>query len=146
MWIDLFSRHVVGWTLGSTVEAALVIEALNRALGHHQVEREQLLIHTDQGSQARATDYLQLLEGRKISCSISAKGCWWDDAVVEIFSSTLKLELNLDDDREVLISPQQLQRDWAFWIDGHYNRERRHSTIDFEQQLIAAHSPAHVEP
>jgi transposase InsO family protein len=62
---------------------------------------------------------------------MSANGCCWDNAVVESFFSTLKLELDLDDDRDVLISPQQLQRDLAFWIEGDYSRERRHSTIGY---------------
>jgi putative transposase len=143
VWIDLFSRRVVGWKLDHRMDAALVIEALNRALGHRQVEPEKLLLHTDQGSQYRATDYRDLLREQKIVCSMSAKGCCWDNAVVESFFSTLKLELGLDDNREELISHQQLQRDLAFWIEGYYNRERRHSTIgylspiDYEQQLIA---------
>jgi putative transposase len=106
VWIDLFSRRVVGWALDQRMDAALVIEALSRALGHRQVEPEQLLIHTDQGSQYRANDYRELLQKEKITCSMSAKGCCWDNAVVESFFSTLKL--NLDDDREILISPQQL--------------------------------------
>lgn len=73
-----------------------------------------------------------------------AKGCYWDNAVVDSFFSTLKLMLDLDDHRDALISPQQLQRDLAFWIEGFYNRERRLSTIGFltpieyEQQFIAA--------
>ena len=144
VWIDLYSRRVVGWKLEQRMDADLVIEALNRALGQRQVEPEQLLIHTDQGSQYRATDYRTLLQKRQILCSMSAKGCCWDNAVVESFFSTLKLELDLDDQREVLISPQQLQREVAFWIEGYYNRERRHSTIgylspiDYEQRFIAA--------
>ncbi|MGB8167380.1 MAG: IS3 family transposase [Chthoniobacteraceae bacterium] len=152
VWIDLFSRRVVGWKLEQTMGASMVIEALNRALGHRRVKPEQLLIHTDQGSQYRASDYRQLLEEHKITCSMSAMGCCWDNAVVESFFSTLKLELDLDDDREVLISPQQLQRDLAFWIEGYYNRERRHSTIDYlspinyEQQFITARTLTHVEP
>jgi putative transposase len=64
--------------------------------------------------------------------------------VVESFFSTLKHELDLDDDAETLNRPQQLIRNLAFWIDGYYNRERRHSTIgylspiDYEQQFIAS--------
>jgi transposase InsO family protein len=131
VWIDLYSRRVVGWAMGATMEATLVLEALNRALGHRWIEPDQLLIHTDLGSQYRATAYRQLLEGRKISCSMSAKGCCWDNAVVESFFSTLKNELGLDDDAEILNSPQQLIRHLAFWIDGYYNRERRHSTIGY---------------
>ncbi len=92
----------------------MVLETLNRALGHRQIEPDQLLIHNDQGSQYRATAYRQLLEGRKISCSMSAKGCSWDNAVVESFFSTLKHELELDDDAVTLNSPQQLIRHLAF--------------------------------
>jgi transposase InsO family protein len=51
VWIDLYSRRVVGWAMGATMEATLVLEALNRALGHRQIKPDQLLIHTDQGSQ-----------------------------------------------------------------------------------------------
>jgi transposase InsO family protein len=54
VWIDLYSRRVVGWAIGATMEATLVLEALHRALGHRQIEPDQLLIHTDQGSQYHA--------------------------------------------------------------------------------------------
>jgi putative transposase len=70
------------------------------------VEPEQLLIHTDQGSQYRATTYRQLLAARGITCSMSAKGCCWDSAVVESQFSTLKHELGLDDGAETRISPR----------------------------------------
>ena len=113
------------------MDATLVIEALNRALSHRRVEPKQLLVHTDQGSQYRATDYHDLLQEHGLLCSMSVKGCCWDNAVVESFFSTLKLELNLDHNRETLIAPQQLQRDLAFWIEDYYNRERCHSTIDY---------------
>ncbi|MCP9849696.1 hypothetical protein [Cyanobium sp. Morenito 9A2] len=60
--------------------------------------------------------------------------------------------MDLDDNREELISPQQLQRDLAFWIEGFYNRERRHSTIgcirpiDCEQRFIATFTITPVNP
>jgi transposase InsO family protein len=106
VWIDPYSRRVVGW-----------------ALGH-----------------------------RKISCSMSAKGCCWENAVVESFFSTLKHELGLDDEAEILNSPQHLIRQLAFWIDGYYNHERRHSTIgyhssiDYEQQFINTRTLTPVMP
>jgi transposase InsO family protein len=83
---------------------------------------------------------------------MSAKGCCWDNAVVESFFSTLKHELDLDDDAEALISTKQLQSRLAFWIDGYYNRERSHSTIgylspiDYEQQYIAARTLTPARP
>ena len=152
VWMDLFSRRVVGWTLGASMEASLVMEALNRALGQRQVEPEQLLIHSDQGSQYRATAYRELLEAHGITGSMSAKGCCWDNAVVESLFSTLKHELGLDDDAETRISPRQLQRELAFWIDGYYNRERRHSTlnylspIDYEQQFVTTRTLSIADP
>jgi transposase InsO family protein len=152
VWIDLYSRRVVGWAMGSAMETTLVLEALNRALGHRQIEPDQLLIHTDLGSQYRARAYRQLLEARKISYSMSGKGCCWDNAVVESFFSTLKHELGLDDAAEILNSPQQLIRQMAFWIDGYYNRERRHSTIgylspiNYEQQYVTARTLTTVGP
>lgn len=84
-----------------------------------------------------------MLADHEIVYSMSTQGRCWDHVVVESFFSTLKLELNLDDNREDLISPQQLQRDLAFWFEGYYNRERRHSTIgyfspiDYEQRAVA---------
>lgn len=113
------------------MDAALVIEALSRALGHRRVEPEMLLIHTDQGSQYRATDHRDLLAKREIVCNMSARGFCRDNAVVERFFSSLKLELDFDDEREEPISPQNRQRELAFWIDGYDNRERRHSTIGY---------------
>jgi putative transposase len=89
---------------------------------------------------------------RKISSSMSANGCCLDIAVVESFFSTLKNELGLDDDAKTQNSPKQLIRNLAFWIDGYYNRERRHSTIgylspiDYEQQFVNASTLSHVEP
>ncbi len=86
---------VVGWKLDHRMDAALVVEALHRAFGLRQLEPEPetLLHHTDQGSQYRATDYRDLLGKHEIICSMSAKGCCWDNAVVESFFSTMKLEL-----------------------------------------------------
>jgi putative transposase len=152
VWIDLYRRRVVGWAMGATMEATLVLRALNRALGHRQIEPDQLLIHTDQGSQYRAMTYRQLLEGRKITCSMSAKGCCWGNAVVESFFSTLKHEVKLDDNAATLNTPQQLIRHLAFWIDGYYTHERRHSTIgyfspiDYEQQFVNTRTLTPVEP
>ena len=67
----------------------MVIEALSLALGLRQVEPETLLLHTDRGSQYRATDYRDLLGKHENVCSMSAKGCCWDNAVVESVISTM---------------------------------------------------------
>jgi transposase InsO family protein len=87
--IDLFSRRMVCSKLNHRMDAALVIEAIHRHLGQRQVEAEQLLGHTDQGRQYRASDYRDLLSKHEIRCSMSAKACCRDAPVVESFFSTL---------------------------------------------------------
>ena len=72
------------------MDAAMVSEALHRALCHRRVEPETLVLHTDQDSQVRATDNRNLLRKHEIVCSMPAKGCCWENAVVESFLSTLK--------------------------------------------------------
>jgi transposase InsO family protein len=73
---------------------------------------------------------------------MSGKGCRWDNAVVESFLYTLKHELDLNDDAKTLSIPRGLVSNLAFWVDGYYKRERRHSStaylgpIDYEQQFI----------
>jgi len=87
--IDLSSRRVVGWAMGRTMDTTLVMEALKRALGHRQIEPDQLQIHTNEGSQYRANADRLVLEIHTINTSMSAKGCCWDNAVVDSFFSTL---------------------------------------------------------
>jgi putative transposase len=112
------------------MEASLVLEPLNRDLVQLQVKPELQLIHTKQDRQYQAVAFRELLATNGITTSMSAKGCCWDNAVMESLFSTLKHELGLEDDVETRISPQQLQRDLAFWIDEYYNLERRHSTFN----------------
>ncbi len=92
----------------------MVLEALNRALGHRQIEPDQLLIHTDEERYYRATAYLQLLKALNISCTMSAKGCRWVNGLVKSFFSILKHELELDEEALSLNSSQQLIRHLAF--------------------------------
>ena len=129
MWIDLYSRRVVGWKLGVSMEASLVIEALNRATGARSVNLERLMIHTDQGSQYTGRAFQQKLVDKEITCSMSRKGNCWDNACVESFFATLKDELDVE--LGLLRTPDELLRDLAFWIDGYYNPERRHSSIGY---------------
>jgi putative transposase len=117
-----------------------------------QPKKQGVLRKSLESEQNRATAYRQLLENHKISCSMSAKGCCLDNAVVKSFFSTLKHEYGLDSDAEDLFASQQLQSQLAFWIDGYYNRERRHSTIDYlspieyEQQYVTTRTLTTASP
>ena len=90
--LDLFSRQVVGWAMGQTIDTQLVLGALDMALKSRKPP-QGLLHHSDRGSQYASADYQRALEQRGIRCSMSRKGNCWDNAVVESFFSSLKMEL-----------------------------------------------------
>ena len=138
--LDLCSRRVVGWAASTALDRALVQTALDRALAIRQ-PATGLLHHSDRGSQYASGNYQARLAARGIVCSMSRKGDCWDNAVVESFFATLKRELV---HRARWSTQGALTRALADYIDGWYNRERRHSTlgylspIAYEQQLIRA--------
>jgi putative transposase len=138
VWMDLHSRRIIGWALGDTLESSLVTEALERAFGCRAANLDELMIHTDQGSQYTGKEFQSRLAEKKITCSMSGKGNCWDNAVVESFFATLKDELEILDG--LVRDPEQLLHDLWVWIEGYYNRKRRHSAIgyfsptDFEER------------
>jgi transposase InsO family protein len=138
--LDLCSRRVVGWATSAHLDRSLVQAALDRALAIRQPD-VGLLHHSDRGSQYASGDYQARLAARGIVCSMSRKGNCWDNAVVESFFATIKRELVR---RQRWSTHGALTRALAEYIDGWYNRERRHSTlgylspIAYEQQLMRA--------
>lgn len=90
--LDLYSRRVVGWKVDETLEKELVLHAIDMALGLRQ-PGAGLLHHSDRGSQYASGAYQEILDERGITCSMSRRGDCWDNAVVESFFGTLKVEL-----------------------------------------------------
>ena len=89
--IDLFSRKVVGWSIGSRMKAKLVCDALQMAVWQRR-PGAGLVVHSDRGSQYASKDYRQLLKAHGFVGSMSRKGDCWDNAVAESFFGTLKQE------------------------------------------------------
>jgi len=136
--LDLFSRRVVGWSMSPSMTAQFVMDALLMAVWRRGQPKE-LLHHSDQGSQYAAEDFQRLLAHHGIVCSMSGKGDCWDNAAMESFFSTLKLE-------RVYRKPRYRTRDEARadvfdYIERFYNPRRRHSTLgqvspaQFERQF-----------
>jgi len=125
--LDLASRRVVGWATSAELERTLVLTALRRALALRQPARG-LLHHSDRGSQYASQDYQTLLAVRGIRCSMSRSGDCWDNAVAESFFATLKRELMA---QERWATREDATRALTEYIDGWYNRVRRHSTLGY---------------
>lgn len=130
--IDLYSRAVIGWAMDRHMKAELVTDALKMALMRRKV-RSPLLLHSDQGSQYAAADYRAMLAENGIECSMSRKGCCWDNAVAESFFHTLKTELVHHED---YFSREQAKASIFEYIEVFYNRQRRHSHIGQMAPLV----------
>ena len=73
VWIDLYSRRIIGWKIGSNMEAQVATKALNRVLILRRINPSELVIHTVQGGQYTGSKYQKLLIEYKINCSMSRK-------------------------------------------------------------------------
>ena len=129
--IDLFSRMVVGWAMGENIDRHLVLRALDMALVGRGPPAG-LIHHSDRGSQYASDDYQAALRPRGITCSMSRKGDCWDNAVVESFFATLKIELIYRSD----FTTRNEARQAIFeYIAVFYHRQRLHSTLGYVTPL-----------
>jgi transposase InsO family protein len=135
--LDLYSRRVVGWAFGLELTATLARAALQMALSHRR-PATGLLHHSDRGSQYASADYRALLATHGLEASMSRTGNPYDNAAMESFYSTLKIECL---HRHELATRAEAQAVAFDYIETFYNRERIHSAlgykspVDFEQQL-----------
>ena len=122
--IDLYSRKVIGWQLADHMRATLVGDAIDIAVARRGTLPE--LFHSDQGSQYVS----ELVESKlsQVEISMSRKGNCWDNAVAESFFGTLKSELI---DFEKYESIDQARLSLFNYIEGFYNRKRKHSTLNY---------------
>ncbi|MGH9870128.1 MAG: IS3 family transposase [Candidatus Polarisedimenticolia bacterium] len=125
--LDLFSRRVVGWSMDSDLDHSLVVRALRTAL-QSRSPQGGLLHHSDRGSQYACAEYQHLLKRHGIVSSMSRKGDCWDNAVVESFFRTLKVELIY---RQEFSTRQQARASIFDFIEVFYNRQRRHSYLGY---------------
>ncbi len=125
--LDLYSRAVIGWALGPRLTTELAREALTMALWRRR-PAPGLLHHSDRGVQYSAHDYQRLLADHGIACSMSRKGNCWDNACVESFFRTLKVERVY---HRRYRTREEARQDVFQWIEVFYNRQRRHSTLGY---------------
>ncbi|NJQ78004.1 IS3-like element IS3 family transposase, partial [Escherichia coli] len=89
--IDLWSRAVIGWSMSPRMTAQLACDALQMALWRRKRPRN-VIVHTDRGGQYCSADYQAQLKRHNLRGSMSAKGCCYDNACVESFFHSLKVE------------------------------------------------------
>ncbi len=134
--LDAYSRRVVGWALGRSLEAELTLTALRRALAARSPQ-PGLVHHSDRGVQYACGDYTALLAEHGIRGSMSRCGNPYDNAYAESFMKTLKYEEVYRNDYADL---DDAAASIGEFIDQVYNQQRLHSALgyrppaEFEQQ------------
>ena len=150
--LDLKSRRVIGWSMGDNMETKLVQDALTMAteqrllgqrpphdfgdfsadLPHDEANQpknhQELLFHSDRGSQYASHRFQEQLVDVGIECSMSRKGNCWDNAPVESFFATLKKELVYT---QRYLTREQAKASLFEYIEIFYNRFRRHSALGY---------------
>ena len=130
--LDAFSRRVVGWALERQLSTGLVQAALARALATRRPPAG-LVHHSDQGCQYASAAYRAILATAGMRCSMSRRGNCYDNAVVESFFCTLKVERVYDRHYATL---EEAQADLHHYIEAFYNRVRRHSTLGYVSPVV----------
>jgi transposase InsO family protein len=132
--LDLYSRKIVGWAMSQRIDTPLVLQALAMAR-LHRCPPARLLFHSDRGVQYASADYRQALADAGLVASMSRRGNCYDNAAMESFWATLKLELVY----RTRFATREAARAQIFdYIETFYNRQRAHSALDY-------HSPVDFE-
>ena len=139
--LDLHSRRLVGWAMSERIDADLVIAALKMAIEQRQPPAG-LIHHSDRGGQYASRRFRELLEAHGMKASMSRKADVYDNAVMESCFGTLKKELVHDATYATRAEARQAIFEY---IEVFYNRQRRHSTLDYrspaEYEAALAASP-----
>jgi transposase InsO family protein len=124
--IDLFSRKLVGYSMGSRMTKDLVIVALQKALKSRGYPKG-VIFHSDRGSQYASNEYKRVLKQLGCIGSMSKKCDCWDNAVAESFFATLKKEYVY---QTIFKTRLEAQLGIFDYIEAWYNKERIHSTLN----------------
>ncbi len=133
--MDLANREIVGWSLKEHMKTSMLIQAVDSAVKKKFLEKtNQLIFHSDRGSQYASNTFRNYLEGIGAVSSMSSKGNCYDNAVAESFFSTLKRE---EINRKKYRNIEEARISLFDYIEVFYNRQRAHSALKYK-------SPAEV--
>jgi putative transposase len=125
--MDLCSRRIIGWATADHLRTELASEALNLAIRARGLQRG-LLHHSDRGVQYACQDYRAILERHGITCSMSRRGNCHDNASMESFFKTFKVELV---HQERYATRKEANAAIYPYIELFYNRQRLHSSLGY---------------
>jgi transposase InsO family protein len=129
--LDLFNREIIGWSMAESLHQSLVLNALQQAIGRRGPV-SGIVFHSDRGSQYAGHAVQNLLQQHGFSQSMSSKGNCYDNAVMESFFHTLKIEVVYFEKYQTRAEARQSIFEY---IEVFYNRIRRHSALGYLSPL-----------
>jgi len=138
--MDAFSRRIVGWNVGATLEAIGCLKALEMALSQLPGKECHPIHHSDRGSQYCCGDYTELLAGRKLPVSMTVENHCYENSKAERLNGILKQEYGLGATLRDLAEVKRLTRQAV----GLYNNNRPHAALGYRtpqsvhQEVLAA--------
>lgn len=125
--LDLYSRMVVGWAMSERMTASIVCNALEMAIWRRK-RPTGVIAHSDRGVQYCSREYQALLEKNGFICSMSKKGDCFDNAAMESWNGSLKVEAIHGERFE---TREEAKKHVFDYIDVYYNRQRLHSKLGY---------------
>ena len=126
--LDLCNKEVIGYAISKNIDTELVKNALGNAVANRGLH-EDVVFHSDRGCQYSSKGYKNMLEELKITPSMSAPGCPYDNAAMESFFASLKKELIY---RKTYANIDEVREDVFKYIEIFYNRKRIHSSLGYK--------------
>lgn len=126
--LDLATRKIVGWSMRDHMRTELPLAALMMA-AQRQRPVPGLICHSDRGSQYASEAYGNELVAMQARASMSRTACCYDNAPMESFFHTLKVELA---HQRRWATREQARADLFAYIEGYYNRRRIHSALGYK--------------
>jgi putative transposase len=125
--IDLYTRRIVGWSMDNTLDAHVVVRALQMALAQRR-PAAGLIVHSDRGTQFASAAFRKVLAAHQLVASMSRKANCYDNAYIESFWSSLKYEVVYHQ----RFATRAAARAAVFsYIEAFYNRTRMHSSLGY---------------
>jgi transposase InsO family protein len=127
-FMDLYSRKIIGWSYGKSMNKELVLESLDKAASNISIDYGKSILHTDLGSQYTSNEYRNRAKELGFVLSYSGKGNPYDNACIESFHSILKKECVY---RNNFVDFESSKLIIFEFIESWYNRRRIHSHIGY---------------
>ena len=142
VWMDLYSRKIIGWQLDSHMKEALIITAFTKALRNRKVTKE-LTIHSDRGGQYAGNQFRKMLHSYKLQQSMSRADNPYGNAFMESCFSRFKTELLQDG---AFDNRTDAQTEIFEYIEMYYNTKGRHSSLGYQGPMTLKRTAFFTKP